>query len=75
MSTSPSDIVAAIDAAILTMLAGGGAQSLAIAGKSITYSSLAELQKARAFYSRISEAESSTDGCIHKTELTFRGEN
>lgn len=56
MSTSAQSIVDAIDAAILAMVAGGGAQSITVEGRSITYTDLEQLRKARAFYSSLTSA-------------------
>ncbi len=56
MSTSASAIVEAIDAAILAMMAGGGAQSLTVEGRSITYTSLEELRAARQQYAALADA-------------------
>jgi hypothetical protein len=55
MSTSAQSIVDAIDAAILAMLAGGGAQSITVEGRSITYQSLVDLRQARAQYASLAD--------------------
>lgn len=76
MSTSAQTIVDAIDAAILAMQSGGGAQSLTVEGRSITYTSLPELLKARAYYQgRASAALDSTAGGLRTCKLTLKGGN
>ncbi len=50
---SASEIVAAIDAAILTCVAAGGVASLSVGGRSVSYN-LEQLQNLREFYGRIS---------------------
>lgn len=65
MSTSAQSIIDAIDAAILAMLAGGGAQTLSVEGKSITYQSLTDLQKARGYYAGLLAAPD-LDGSVHR---------
>jgi hypothetical protein len=55
MSTSASAIVEEIDAAILAMLAGGGAQTLSFGDRSITYTSLTELREARSQYAALAD--------------------
>lgn len=50
MATSAQSIVDAIDAAILTMMAGGGAQSLSVGGRTVTFHSLQALQDLRQTY-------------------------
>lgn len=76
MSTSAQSIVDAIDAAILAMMAGGGAQSLTVEGRSITYTNLADLQKARAYYQgRVDAAADSTYGGLRICKLTQKGGN
>jgi hypothetical protein len=49
-STSAQSIVDAIDAAILSMANGGGAQSISVGGRSVTYHKLEDLTKLRAVY-------------------------
>lgn len=56
---TPAEIVAAIDAAILSMLSGGGAQELNIAGRSVKFFSMDDLMKARAEYA---DLDSGTSG-------------
>jgi len=53
---SPADILAAIDTAILAMMSGGGAQELDIAGRSVKFFSLTELQKSREYYDGLTNA-------------------
>lgn len=50
---TPAEIIAAIDAAILDMLNGGGVQMLTFDGKQVTYTSLDQLRKARQFYASL----------------------
>ena len=60
MPTSPQTIIDAIDAAILAMTAGGGAQTVNDpAGRSVTYYKLADLIEARKAFVEI--AGTSTD--------------
>ena len=55
MSTSAQSIIDAIDAAILLMLNGGGAQSITVEGRSITYQSLEDLRRARDHYAGLAD--------------------
>ena len=57
MSTAQS-IVDAIDAAILAMMSGGGAQSLSVGGRSATFDSLQGLQDLRQTYASLAAQES-----------------
>jgi len=50
MATDPAAILAAIDAAILSMMSGGGAQELDIAGRSVKFFDLDKLLKSREYY-------------------------
>jgi hypothetical protein len=59
LSTSPQTIIDAIDAAILVMTAGGGAQTLTHEGRSVTYYGLRDLIDARKAFVEI--AGTSTD--------------
>lgn len=56
MSTAQS-IVDAIDAAILAMMSGGGAQSLSVGGRSVTFYSLQGLQDLRQTYAALAARE------------------
>lgn len=56
MATSAADIRDAIDAAILVMMTGGGAQTISVAGRSVTYNDLDSLLQARQVYARIADA-------------------
>lgn len=51
-------IVDAIDAAILAMTAGGGAQTISVSGRSVTYMDIASLMKARQTYATLAGQES-----------------
>ena len=50
-------IILAIDTALATMIAGGGAQSISVSGKSISFKSLKELQDLREFYQTLENRE------------------
>ena len=57
MATSPADIVEAIDAAILAMIAGGAAQSISFGdGRSMTFHNLDSLRTARREYAAIADS-------------------
>jgi len=77
MSTSPQTIIDAIDAAILSMIQSGAAQSISFPdGKSITYKNLTELQKARAVYQgMVDSSADSTYGGIRICKVTPKGMN
>jgi len=51
MATNYQAIIDAIDAAVLAMYAGGGAQSISVDGKSITFQTMKDLIDARRMYS------------------------
>lgn len=56
MATSPQDIIDAIDAAILAMAAGGGAQRIRFAdGKEIEYKTIPDLLAARSRYQQLAD--------------------
>lgn len=76
MSTSAQSIVDAIDAAILVMQTGGGAQSVTIEGKAVTYRSLPDLLKARAYYQGVVNASGNSDtGGIRVCKVSLKGLN
>jgi hypothetical protein len=56
--SSAQTIVDAIDAAILAMVSGGGAQSLSVGGRSVTFYSLQSLQDLRQTYATLAGNES-----------------
>jgi len=70
MATDPQTIIDAIDAAILAMVAGGGAQSLTFEGRSITYTDLEQLRKARAFYASLTSS-AAIDGSASRPVKVF----
>jgi len=53
MATDYQAILDEIDAAVLAIYAGGGAQSISVDGKSITYQSAEDLLKARGYYASL----------------------
>jgi len=53
-----SDVLAAIDAAILAIMSNGGAQTLEIGGRRVTYYSLDDLLKARAEFENLASTDS-----------------
>ncbi len=77
MATSAQTIVDALDAAILVMQNGGGAQSIRFAdGRTVTYQTLPDALKARAYYqSRADAAANSDTGGLGVSKVTFKGDN
>lgn len=71
MATAPQTIVDAIDAAILAMIAGGGAQSISVAGRSITYTDLEALRKARSHYAAL--ADTNNPRSVRISSLKYGG--
>jgi hypothetical protein len=57
MATSAQTIVDAIDAAILSMIAGGGAQSVSVGGRTVTFHSLDALRNTRQDYAALAASE------------------
>ena len=55
---TPAEIVAAIDTAVLAMAAGGGAQELSIAGRTVKFFSISDLMKLRAEYENLASVAS-----------------
>jgi hypothetical protein len=72
MSTSAQSIVDAIDAAILAMVAGGGAQSITVEGRSITYQSLEDLRRARDKYAALADTTTNPRG-LRISSIKFGG--
>jgi hypothetical protein len=72
VATSPDDIIDAIDAAILAMMNGGGAQTIAFGdGRSMSYTDLDKLKETRDYYYRLANA---TDVTVPRTgSITFGG--
>lgn len=55
--SSAQSIVDAIDAAILAMTANGGAQTVSVSGRSVTYTDIDSLMKARQTYATLAGQE------------------
>lgn len=72
MATSPSDIVEAIDAAILAMMNGGGAQMIKYPdGREVTYANLTTLRSAREHYAAL--ADSNAPRSLRISPIKFGG--
>ena len=73
MSTSASSIIDAIDAAILAMMAGGGAQTVNLNdGRSVTYYDLGQLRDARKLYEELNTAGTDNERRFIRTRTGFQ---